>query len=104
MVLEAVAELGIKDLTVNASSVFDIHERKSSKSGTLSGASSLPALSAKSSSSVIFFIAPLPFVVLSTVSSCISISSRSFVRRTSVSIISAPASYAAANAVIVFSK
>ena len=26
MVLEAVAELGIKDLTVNASSVFDIHE------------------------------------------------------------------------------
>ncbi|MBQ9967061.1 MAG: citrate lyase subunit alpha, partial [Clostridia bacterium] len=26
MVMEAVAELGIKDLTVNASSIFDIHE------------------------------------------------------------------------------
>ena len=26
MVLEAIAELGYKDLTVNASSVFDVHE------------------------------------------------------------------------------
>ena len=26
MVMEAIAELGIKDLTVNASSVFDVHE------------------------------------------------------------------------------
>ena len=44
MVLEQAAEMGIKDLTVNASSIFDIHEPiiEHIKNGVVTGFSNIP--------------------------------------------------------------